>query len=63
LVPASWNIGSNLGRDIESILVGKASYSSSCILLAGGTKKRQQNDIETAQARWANYKRRKKEAR
>ena len=32
------------------------------ILLAGGTKKRQQVDIQTAQARWANYKRRKKGA-
>jgi putative addiction module killer protein len=29
------------------------------ILLAGGTKKRQQRDIEDAQARWADYKRRK----
>ena len=33
------------------------------ILLAGGTKKRQQADIQTAQARWADYKRRKKGAR
>jgi len=31
------------------------------ILLAGGTKKRQQNDIEAAQAYWADYKRRKKQ--
>lgn len=30
------------------------------ILLAGGTKKRQQRDIETAKARWADYKRRKR---
>lgn len=30
------------------------------ILLAGGTKKRQQADIEAAQVRWADYKRRKK---
>ena len=29
------------------------------LVLAGGTKKRQQSDIETAQARWADYKRRK----
>ena len=29
------------------------------ILVGGGTKKRQQKDIETAQARWADYKRRK----
>jgi putative addiction module killer protein len=39
------------GRDGEMLV----------ILLAGGTKKRQQADIETAQARWADYKRRKKE--
>ena len=38
------------GRDGETLV----------ILLAGGTKKRQQSDIETAQARWADYKRRKK---
>jgi putative addiction module killer protein len=31
------------------------------ILLGGGTKKRQNNDIETAQALWKEYKRRKKE--
>lgn len=30
------------------------------ILLAGGTKRRQQADIETAKARWADYKTRKK---
>jgi putative addiction module killer protein len=30
------------------------------ILLAGGTKKRQQRDIEDAQRRWAEYKRRKR---
>ncbi len=29
------------------------------ILLAGGTKKRQQEDIAAAQARWKDYKRRK----
>jgi putative addiction module killer protein len=29
------------------------------ILLAGGTKQKQQADIETAQARWQDYKRRK----
>jgi putative addiction module killer protein len=29
------------------------------ILLAGGTKKRQGRDIEAAQDRWKNYKRRK----
>lgn len=32
------------------------------ILLAGGTKRRQQRDIETAQTRWADYKGRKKGA-
>ena len=30
------------------------------ILLAGGTKSRQQKDIATAQMRWADYKRRRK---
>ena len=30
------------------------------ILLAGGTKRRQQADIETAKARWADYKKRKR---
>jgi putative addiction module killer protein len=30
------------------------------ILLAGGTKKRQQADIESAKAHWANYNRRRK---
>jgi putative addiction module killer protein len=30
------------------------------ILLAGGTKSRQQRDIATAQKRWADYKKRKK---
>jgi len=31
------------------------------ILIGGGTKKRQQKDIEAAQACWADYKQRKKE--
>jgi putative addiction module killer protein len=31
------------------------------ILLAGGTKQRQQKDITAAQARWDDYKRRKRE--
>jgi putative addiction module killer protein len=31
------------------------------ILLGGGTKKRQQHDIDTAFANWQDYKRRKKE--
>ena len=30
-------------------------------LLGGGTKKRQQSDIERARALWQDYKRRKKE--
>ena len=30
------------------------------VLLAGGTKKRQEKDIETAKKRWTNYKERKK---
>ncbi len=41
------------GRDGERLV----------ILLAGGTKKRQQRDIDVAQARWADYKRRKRSAR
>lgn len=32
------------------------------ILIGGGTKKRQENDIAEAQACWADYKRRKKHA-
>jgi putative addiction module killer protein len=39
------------GRDGEQIVV----------LLGGGTKQRQQNDIRLALERWADYKRRKKE--
>lgn len=31
------------------------------ILLAGGTKRRQQQDIDAAHCRWSDYKRRKKE--
>ncbi len=42
-------IGCIFGRDGDVLV----------ILLAGGTKKRQQRDIESAQARWAAYKRRK----
>ncbi|MBZ5572162.1 MAG: type II toxin-antitoxin system RelE/ParE family toxin [Acidobacteriia bacterium] len=38
-----------LGRDGERLV----------ILLGGGTKKRQQNDIEDAIARWRDYKKRK----
>jgi putative addiction module killer protein len=33
------------------------------ILLGGGTKKRQQRDIEAAKLRWADYKRRKRQSR
>lgn len=33
------------------------------ILLAGGTKKRQQQDIELARSRWQDYKRRKRAGR
>lgn len=39
------------GRDGEALV----------ILLGGGTKQRQQNDIAAAQARWLDYKRRRKE--
>jgi putative addiction module killer protein len=41
------------GRDGEQLI----------ILLGGGIKRRQQSDIEAAQSRWADYRRRKKEAR
>ena len=40
-----------LGRDGDAIV----------ILLGGGTKQRQRRDISTAQERWIDYKRRKKE--
>ena len=30
------------------------------ILIGGGTKQRQRNDIQTARARWADYKKRRK---
>jgi putative addiction module killer protein len=33
---------------------------SLAIMLAGGTKRRQQRDIATAQVRWADYKKRRK---
>jgi len=39
------------GRDGESLV----------ILLAGGTKQRQQNDVETAQILWQEYKMQKRE--
>ena len=39
-----------LGRDGDVLLV----------LLAGGTKHRQQRDIESARSRWADYKRRRR---
>jgi putative addiction module killer protein len=38
------------GKDGEELVV----------LVGGGTKKRQQRDIELAQARWADYRRRKR---
>jgi len=40
-----------LGKDGNTIVV----------LLGGGTKRRQQRDIDTARLRWKDYKRRKKE--
>ena len=42
-----------LGRDGDALI----------ILLAGGTKRRQQTDISLAQDRWLDYKRRKQEGR
>ncbi|MCP4593198.1 MAG: type II toxin-antitoxin system RelE/ParE family toxin [bacterium] len=38
------------GKDAETLI----------ILVGGGTKKRQQRDIETARDRWKDYKRRKR---
>jgi hypothetical protein len=38
----------------------KAKRSS--ILLGGGTKRREQRDIRGAKARWADYKRRKRQS-
>jgi putative addiction module killer protein len=40
----------NFGKDGESLV----------ILLAGGTKRRQQQDVKAAQKRWQDYKDRKK---
>ncbi len=42
-----------LGKDGETII----------ILLGGGTKRRQQKDIEAAKQNWQEYKQRKKEGR
>jgi len=42
-----------LGRDGDTLV----------ILLGGGTKKRQQKDIETAKKLWKEYKRRKRQER
>jgi putative addiction module killer protein len=54
LAKACWNIGSTsdrvyFGRDGDTLV----------ILLTGGTKKRQQRDIEAARANWLDYKQRK----
>ncbi|GAN50833.1 addiction module killer protein [Methylobacterium sp. ME121] len=48
-----WGPGYRLyfGRDGDTLI----------ILLCGGTKRRQQDDIAEAQAHWAEYKQRKKE--
>lgn len=40
--------------------VKKGHTTEVVILLCGGTKKRQRNDIEVARARWKAYKRRKR---
>ena len=40
--------------------VKKGHMTEVVILLCGGTKKRQRNDIEVARARWKAYKRRKR---
>jgi putative addiction module killer protein len=50
-----WGLGYRVyfGRDGDVLV----------ILLTGGTKRRQQRDIETAKALWADYKRRRPKAR
>ena len=50
----NWGPGYRIyfGRDGDTLV----------ILLAGSTKRRQQRDIAAAQARWTDYKRRKKES-
>jgi hypothetical protein len=45
--------------DIESILA--ETVSALIILLGGGTKKRQRDDVHRAQNLWGDYKQRKKE--
>jgi putative addiction module killer protein len=46
----AWEAAVYFGRDGETLV----------ILLTGGTKQRQQRDIERAKELWADYKRRRK---
>ena len=54
----SWSFGFDFGPGYR-VYFGKDG-DRLLILLAGGTKSRQQKDIATAQKRWADYKNRKK---
>lgn len=56
-VPASLKIGSTLDPVI-AFISGQMAHRL-VILLGGGTKKRQQRDINRAIAMWQEYKRRK----
>jgi putative component of toxin-antitoxin plasmid stabilization module len=44
---------------VPGLLRQKSIAPALVILLAGGTKKRQDRDIATAQMRWKDYKKRK----
>ena len=55
----SWSTASTLARDIGSISGGTGE--TLIVLLGGGTKRRQQADIETARRLWRNYRRRRQE--
>jgi putative addiction module killer protein len=57
LAKACWNIGSTSGRGYR-VYFGRDG-DTLVILLTGGTKKRQQRDIEAARANWLDYKQRK----
>ena len=49
----------DFGPGYRVVYFGKAT-DTFILLLGGGTKKRQQRDIEVAKNRWQDYKRRKR---
>lgn len=55
---ASSKAGSTLAQGTASISAGDGD--ALIILLGGGTKKRQQRDIETARSLWREYNQRKR---